>query len=99
MRQEGPGGSTGLAGWLSCHMGIGWGQDPCEDPCTELCLSPSPGTGHTRALPGPWGGRGSHSTPVPLGPSHERVEMGCRNTRDVGLPSTRRALGVQGSGG
>lgn len=38
MRQEGPGGSTGLAGWLSCQMGIGWGWDPCKVPALSCAL-------------------------------------------------------------
>lgn len=67
MREEGPGGSTGLAGWLSCHVGIGWGWDPCEDPCKELCLSPQPW--HCQGTPRAMGWQGQ---PEPLGLSHER---------------------------
>lgn len=87
-RQREPGGSRGLAGWLSRHVGIG------RDPSLRGSMG--------RAEPQPWQhqstprvpGRAGAPTATATAPRHGRVEMGCRNAGARGGEELGFALSI-----
>lgn len=88
-----------MAGWLSCHVGIGWGWDPARVGALS-CARPQPRRWQHQRHQSTAGATGWQGQPEPLGPSNERVDTGSRNTRAQGDEGVGFALSItSGCGG